>query len=48
MAIKKVKYVEPAEYIPKHIRKELGLGEYAKKTEDKTVPEKKAVTKKSK
>lgn len=41
MAIKKVKYVEPAEYIPKHIRKELGLGEYAKKTKDKKAPEKK-------
>ena len=48
MAIKKVKYVEPAEYIPKHIRKELGIGEYAKKTEDKKSPEKKAVAKKGK
>ena len=36
MATKKVKYVEPAEYIPKHIRKELKLGEFAeKKTETK-------------
>lgn len=42
MAIKKVKYVEPAEYIPKHIRKELGIGEFAKKTEDKKEPVKKA------
>lgn len=46
MAIKKVKYVEPTEYIPKHIRKELGLGEYANKNEDKKAPAKKAVTKK--
>ena len=46
MAIKKVKYVEPAEYIPKHIRKELGIGEYAKKTDTKKAPAKKAVAKK--
>ena len=42
MAIKKVKYVEPAEYIPKHIRKELGIGEFEKKTDDKKAPVKKA------
>lgn len=29
MEIKKVKYVEPAEYIPKELRKEYKLGEYA-------------------
>lgn len=51
MATKKVKYVEPAGYIPKHLRKEFGLGEYAetktetKKTEKKT-PAKKADAKK--
>ena len=30
VAIREVKYIEPAEYIPRHIREELGLGEYAK------------------
>ena len=29
MAKKKLVYVEPVEYFPKHIRKEFGLGEYA-------------------
>ena len=43
---KKIVYAEPTDYIPKHIRKELGLGEYAKNTEAKKAPEKKAVTKK--
>ena len=28
----KVKYVEPAEYIPKELRKKYKLGEYAEKT----------------
>lgn len=27
---KKVSYTEPADYIPKDIRKKMGLGEYAK------------------
>ena len=31
----KVKYTEPTDYIPKSIRKELGLGEYAKKADSK-------------
>ena len=34
MATKKVKYVEPAEYIPEHIRKELKLGEFAEPKAD--------------
>ena len=50
MATKKVKYVEPEGYIPKHLRKEFGLGEYAsaepKKKTEKKVPVKKADTKK--
>ena len=46
MATKKVKYVEPAEYIPKHIRKELGIGEFAEtKKEAKTEPKKTTVKK---
>lgn len=28
------KYTEPTDYIPKNIRKELGLGEYAEKPKD--------------
>lgn len=49
MATKKVKYVEPAEYIPKEIRKKYGLGEYANDTpkkDEKKAPVKKADTKK--
>lgn len=47
MANKKAKYVEPTEYIPKHIRKELKLGEYAEtKTDTKKAPAKKAEAKK--
>ena len=51
MAIKKVKYIEPEGYIPKHLRKEFGLGEYAEtkpspKPEPKKAPAKKANTKK--
>ena len=47
MANKKIKYVEPTEYIPKHIRKELKLGEYAEpKADTKKTPAKKAETKK--
>ena len=34
MAIKKVKYIEPEGYIPKHLRKEFGLGEYAETSKD--------------
>ena len=50
MANKKIKYAEPTGYFPESIRKEFGLGEYAKeepkkKTEKKT-PAKKADTKK--
>ena len=29
MADKKVRYSEPADFIPKSVRKELGLGEFA-------------------
>lgn len=46
MKEKKVKYVEPAEYIPKDLRKKYKLGEYAepkadtkKSTEDTTKKE---------
>lgn len=50
MAIKKVKYIEPEGYIPKHLRKEFGLGEYAEtkteKTDTKKTTVKKADTKK--
>ena len=51
MAIKKVKYIEPEGYIPKHLRKEFGLGEFAEpkpatKPEPKKTPAKKANTKK--
>ena len=51
MATKKVKYIEPAGYIPKELRKKYGLGEYAEtnadtKTETKKAPAKKAETKK--
>lgn len=51
MAFKKVKYVEPEDYIPKSLRKEFGLGEYAEKktdtkTDTKKAPAKKADTKK--
>ena len=44
MATKKAKYVEPADYFPKEIRKKYGLGEYAKETPKKD--EKKAEKKK--
>ena len=44
---KKIVYAEPTEYIPKSIRKELGIGEFAKeKTDTKKAPAKKADTKK--
>lgn len=55
MAIKKVKYIEPEDYIPKELRKEFGLGEYAEKKtvtktdtkkDEKKAPVKKADTKK--
>lgn len=51
MAIKKIKYVEPADYIPEDIRKELKLGKYAEpkadtKADTKKAPVKKADTKK--
>lgn len=34
MATKKVKYVEPAGYIPKELRKKYKLGEYAEPKAD--------------
>ncbi len=55
MAIKKVKYIEHEDYIPKELRKEFGLGEYAEKKtvtktdtkkDEKKAPVKKADTKK--
>ena len=46
MANKKVKYVEPAEYFPKELRKKYGLGEFAKETPKKD--EKKTATKDTK
>jgi hypothetical protein len=49
MANKKIKYVEPTEYIPKHIRKELKLGEFAEpKADTKKAPTAKKETKKTK
>ncbi len=47
MAIKKVKYIEPEGYIPKHLRKEFGLGEYAEKKTDAKADTKKETTKKT-
>lgn len=38
---KKVSYSEPADYIPKDIRKKMGLGEYAKKATTKKTSKKK-------
>lgn len=48
---KKIKYTEPTGYFPESVRKEFGLGEYAKeapkkKDEKKTATVKKATTKK--
>ncbi len=38
--MKKINYSEPSDYIPEEIRKELGLGEYNKDTdEEETKPE---------
>ena len=42
---KKISYSEPAEFFPKSLRKELGLGEYAKK-ETKAKPKRAAKPKK--
>ena len=47
MKKKRVAYSEPAEYIPKSIRKELKIGEYAeKKTDTKKTDTKKKVKRK--
>lgn len=51
MANKKVKYIEPADYFPESVRKQLKLGEYAEKKTDvkadtKKTPVKKTDTKK--
>ena len=50
MANKKIKYAEPASYFPESIRREFGLGEYAKETpakkNEKKTPVKKTDTKK--
>ena len=47
---KKIKYTEPTGYFPQSIRKEFGLGEYAKETpakkDEKKAPAKKADTQK--
>ena len=47
MAGRKITYTEPDDYFPKEIRKEFGLGEYAKpkKEEKAKTPEKKAPAK---
>lgn len=46
MAIKKVKYVEPEDYIPKSLRKEFGLGEYAEPKNNTKTDTKKTTVKK--
>ena len=40
--IKKIVYAEPAEYIPKDLRKKYKLGEYAEK-EDNEIPKKQVI-----
>lgn len=47
MATKKVKYIEPAGYIPKELRKKYGLGEYAETNTDKKTDTKKTTVKKT-
>lgn len=47
MAIKKVKYIEPAEYIPKELRKKYGLGEYAETKTDAKADTEKTTAKKT-
>lgn len=44
---KKIGYSEPADYFPKSVRKELKIGEYAKKTATKKVAKKTATKKKT-
>lgn len=41
-----IRYVEPAEYFPKDIRKKFGLGEFAKDDEPEEKPAKKPAKKK--
>lgn len=43
---KKIKYAEPTGYFPQSIRKEFGIGEYAKETPKKKAPAKKTTGKK--
>ena len=48
MAFKKVTYVEPADYIPKDLRKKYKVGEYAEpETDTKKAETKKATVKKA-
>ena len=42
----KIIYVEPDDYFPEHIRKECGLGEYAKKENSDSIDESKKDSKK--
>ena len=45
---KKITYAEPVDYIPKSVRKELKIGEYAPKAETGTKSTKSPAKKKSK
>ena len=45
---KKITYAEPVDYIPKSVRKELKIGEYAPKAETSTKSAKSPAKKKSK
>ena len=44
---KRVKYTEPTGYFPESVRREFGLGEFAKETPAKKAPAKKAPAKKA-
>ena len=46
MSKEKIIYVEPDDYFPEHIRKECGLGEYAKKEKSDSIDESKEGSKK--
>lgn len=44
---KRIKYTEPTGYFPESVRKEFGLGEYAKEAPAKKAPAKKTSVKKA-
>lgn len=44
---KRVKYTEPTGYFPESVRREFGLGEFAKEAPAKKAPAKKAPVKKA-